>query len=268
MADISKISQNILNNIKNVEMQDGKKGITSAEERNALAQMLSNGEVTGGYNQEYVQNLIDNYDLKEAENNASKDVRNITKQAMKDGELDDHEVAILDQIIDNTMGKYSAEDIELAKMTKKTMGLSTDTPFSEAQKENAQRKEQYAQLETRNENLRDVVSKYQEKVNELINRMNELQTALDAKEKELESTDTKTKTEIEQLKKQMKAISDVLLRRLSNPSKDFVKHFEDSKKDADNSIRKASALVGAVGAQGITKDIANSGSALSKSVFD
>ncbi len=136
MVNINNVSQNVLTKLKEIEMRDGKKGITSDSERNALADMLANGEVTGGNNQEYVQGLVDNYDLKQAENNASKDVKDKIKKATKDGELDDTEVAMLDSIIDNTKGKYSVEDIQLAKMTKKTMGLTTDTPLGEAKKEN------------------------------------------------------------------------------------------------------------------------------------
>lgn len=75
MVDVNQVSQNVLAKFKNIEMQDGKKGISSESERNALTDMLASGEVTEGNNKEYLQNQIDNYDLKQAEANASKDVR-------------------------------------------------------------------------------------------------------------------------------------------------------------------------------------------------
>lgn len=272
MVNINNVSQNVLTQLKEIEMSDGKKGITSDSERNALAEMLANGEVTGGNNQEYVQGLIDNYDLKQAENNASKDVKDAIKKAVTlDGDkntLTEREAAVLDQIIDNTMGKYSAEDIQLAKMTKKTMGLTTDTPLGEAKKENAQLKEENAQLETHNENLREVISQYQEKVNELINQMNELKAALETKEKEVENMDTQTKTEIAQLKKQMKAVSDVLLRRLSKPTKEFVDHFEESTKPAHNAISKGAELLGRLGGKAVGSTIANGAAKAGSSIFN
>lgn len=237
MVDISNVSQNVLNKLKTIEMHDGKKGI-SAEERNALAQLLASGEISGSNNKEYIQSLIDNYDLKEAEMNASKDVKDAIKKAVNlDGDkntLTEREAAVLDQIIDNTTGKYSKEDIELAKMTKKSMGLTDETPLANAKKENAKLEGENAKLKTQNEKLNNAIGEYQEDINELLKQIEELESQLEAKEKELAATDTATKSEIAQLKAEIKSLKRAMLEK---PNQKKTEHRKDAAlgKDTDQS---------------------------------
>lgn len=274
MVDISKVSQSVLSKLKNIEMQDGKKGISSNSERNALADMLASGEVTGTNNLEYIQNQIDNYDLKQAEANASKDVKDVIKKAVKlDGDensLTEREAAVLDQIIDNTTGKYSEEDVQLAKMTKKTMGLTTSTPLSEAKAETEQVKEKNVQLQKEKENLQEVIAQYQQKVTELCNQLNELREALEAKEKELQDANSEVKAELAKHKKAIQAVSDVLLRRISREKGELLelpKNHAEETQNAENVLAKAGAFLGKVGGSVIFKGITNGAVSVGKQAY-
>ena len=123
MVDISRVSQNVRQMIDDIASQDGKKGISSQAERNALADLLSGGKITGKSNIDYIQGEINNFDLNEAAKNASDFVKKAIKSAMKmTGDkkaIDDKtELAVLDSIINNADGNYSAEDIQYAKLLK------------------------------------------------------------------------------------------------------------------------------------------------------
>ena len=123
MVDISRVSQNVRQMIDDISSQDGKKGISSQTERNALADLLSGGKITGKSNIDYIQGEINNFDLNEAAKNASDFVKKAIKNAMKmTGDkraIDDKtELAVLDSIINNADGTYSAEDIQYAKLLK------------------------------------------------------------------------------------------------------------------------------------------------------
>lgn len=152
MADLG-VSQKALRIISEIEKMDGQKGISSIQERNALAEALANGKIDGGKNIQHVENLINEYDLKEAEKDASIDVINVVKKAMSmDGDKkaidSDREEAVLDSIINNTKGQYSSEDIKYAKAMKKSFGLSESTPLQEANLRNEV-------LETKNKTLKE-----------------------------------------------------------------------------------------------------------------
>ena len=106
-GDLSRVSNNVRQQIDDIANQDGRKGISSSEERNALADLLSSGKVTGKANQEYIQGEINKFDLNEAKKNASDFVKKAIANAMKmtgdKNAIDDStELAVLDSIIDNT----------------------------------------------------------------------------------------------------------------------------------------------------------------------
>lgn len=133
MVDLSKVSQRVINQFKEITRQDGKKGISNAEERAAVANLLAG--LSGNYDIDFVNSKIAEYDLEEAQKNASKDVVGDIERAKKmDGDKNsidsEKEIAVLDSIIDNSYGDYSPDDIEYAKLVKKQFGLTEETPLS------------------------------------------------------------------------------------------------------------------------------------------
>ncbi len=170
-GDYDRVSNNVKQQINDIANQDGRKGISSSEERNALADLLSSGKVTGKSNQEYIQGEINKFDLNEAKKNASDFVKKAISNAMKmtgdKNSIDDNtELAVLDSIIDNTSGEYSAEDIQYAKLIKE------QSPY-------AGKKSDVTTLKEENSVL-------QQKIAELIKENKELKAELDSTKQETE----------------------------------------------------------------------------------
>lgn len=159
-GDYDRVSNNIKQQINDIANQDGKKGISSHEERNALADLLSSGKVTGKSNQEYIQGEINKFDLNEAKKNASDFVKKAIANAMKmtsdKNSIDDStELAVLDSIIDNTSGEYSAEDVQYAKLIKEQSsyaGIKSDV--ATLKEENSILQEKNAELMKENKELK------------------------------------------------------------------------------------------------------------------
>lgn len=208
MADISGVSQKVLRQIQEIEQMDGQKGISSAQERNALAEALSNGEITGGTNQKHVQNLINEYDVKEAKNDASKDVINVIKKAMAlDGDKNtidsDREAAVLDSIIDNTTGQYSEEDIKYAKAMKKSFGLSEETQLGIERQRNNDLAAENADLLAENEALEAKNKVLVEQLKAREQEAIEMEAELDKKLAEIGEDNAALKNEISNLKNEL-----------------------------------------------------------------
>lgn len=159
-GDLSRVSNNVRQQIDDIANQDGRKGISSSEERNALADLLSSGKVTGKSNQEYIQGEINKFDLNEAKKNASDFVKKAISNAMKmtgdKNSIDDNtELAVLDSIIDNTSGEYSAEDVQYAKLIKEQSayaGMKSDV--ATLKEENSILQEKNAELMKENKELK------------------------------------------------------------------------------------------------------------------
>lgn len=117
------VSNEVMQQFNKIANLDGKEGISSGEEKKALADLLSSGKITGKLDQEYIQGEINKFDLDEAKKNVSDFVKKAISNAMKmtgdKNSIDDNtELAVLDSIIDNTSGEYSVEDIQYAKLIK------------------------------------------------------------------------------------------------------------------------------------------------------
>lgn len=191
MVDINQVSGRTRQIVDDIAERDGKKGITSKAERDALAEALS-GQITGNVNQKYVQGLIDEYDKQSLKENASKDVvKDINKRIMGlEGDNDvlnagGAEEGAIDAIIDNTYGHYSEEDIAYARSVKGQFGLSTKTPTEE----------RVDALKSQQNELEEIVTGLNETIENLegeITRLtNELNTATENKD-ELQAQLTKT----------------------------------------------------------------------------
>ena len=202
MVDISRVSQNVRQMLDDIASKDGKKGISSQEERNALADLLSSGKVTGQSNLDYIQGEINNFDLKEAAKNASDFVKNVIKDAMKmtggKDKIDDKtELAVLDSIINNSDGTYSAEDIQYAKLLKEQSqyaGVKSPETLlreenqvlmdknAELMKENAELKaeleETKKQAQEANAELDKTMSEIKDVPKEVMNTVNEIKVSL------------------------------------------------------------------------------------------
>lgn len=159
-GDLSRVSNNVRQQIDDIANQDGRKGISSSEERNALADLLSSGKVTGKANQEYIQGEINKFDLNEAKKNASDFVKKAISNAMKmtgdKNSIDDNtELAVLDSIIDNTSGEYSAEDVQYAKLIKEQSAYAgTKSDVATLKEENSILQEKNAELMKENKELK------------------------------------------------------------------------------------------------------------------
>ena len=159
-GDLSRVSNNVRQQIDDIANQDGRKGISSSEERNALADLLSSGKVTGKSNQEYIQGEINKFDLNEAKKNASDFVKKAISNAMKmtgdKNSIDDNtELAVLDSIIDNTNGEYSAEDVQYAKLIKEQSAYAgTKSDVATLKEENSILQEKNAELMKENKELK------------------------------------------------------------------------------------------------------------------
>lgn len=159
-GDLSRVSNNVRQQIDDIANQDGRKGISSSEERNALADLLSSGKVTGKSNQEYIQGEINKFDLNEAKKNASDFVKKAIANAMKmtgdKNSIDDStELAVLDSIIDNTSGEYSAEDVQYAKLIKEQSSYAgTKSDVATLKEENSILQEKNAELMKENKELK------------------------------------------------------------------------------------------------------------------
>ena len=159
-GDLSRVSNNVRQQIDDIANQDGRKGISSSEERNALADLLSSGKVTGKSNQEYIQGEINKFDLNEAKKNASDFVKKAISNAMKmtgdKNSIDDNtELAVLDSIIDNTNGEYSAEDVQYAKLIKEQSSYArTKSDVATLKEENSILQEKNAELIKENKELK------------------------------------------------------------------------------------------------------------------
>ena len=159
-GDLSRVSNNVRQQIDDIANQDGRKGISSSEERNALADLLSSGKVTGKSNQEYIQGEINKFDLNEAKKNASDFVKKAISNAMKmtgdKNSIDDNtELAVLDSIIDNTNGEYSAEDVQYAKLIKEQSAYAgTKSDVATLKEENSILQEKNAELVKENKELK------------------------------------------------------------------------------------------------------------------
>ena len=159
-GDLSRVSNNVRQQIDDIANQDGRKGISSSEERNALADLLSSGKVTGKSNQEYIQGEINKFDLNEAKKNASDFVKKAISNAMKmtgdKNSIDDNtELAVLDSIIDNTNGEYSAEDVQYAKLIKEQSSYArTKSDVATLKEENSILQEKNAELMKENKELK------------------------------------------------------------------------------------------------------------------
>lgn len=174
MIDLSKVSQKVITEFKKLTEGDGKKGISNSNERNKIAELLSN--CSGNYDTAYLNEQIVEFDLKEAKNNASQDVvKDIEKLKKMDGNKNDidsdKEIAVLDAIIDNTLGNYSPEDIEYAKLVKKKFGLAEKTPLAEEkaknQRLNAHLEEAREKLSRQNEYIKNLEAALAEKEGEI-----------------------------------------------------------------------------------------------------
>lgn len=159
-GDLSRVSNNVRQQIDDIANQDGRKGISSSEERNALADLLSSGKVTGKSNQEYIQGEINKFDLNEAKKNASDFVKKAISNAMKmtgdKNSIDDNtELAVLDSIIDNTNGEYSAEDVQYVKLIKEQSAYAgTKSDVATLKEENSILQEKNAELMKENKELK------------------------------------------------------------------------------------------------------------------
>lgn len=168
MVDISKVSQNVMKTIDDIASMDGKKGISSKEEKDALAELLSSGKIEGNNNIEYVKNEINRFDLKEASANASDFVKRAIAKAMEiagDKKMidDELELAVLDKIIDNASGEYSPEDVKYAKLLKaQTQYAGQKSSEATLREENSVLAEKNQELMQENANLKEQLAQMKE----------------------------------------------------------------------------------------------------------
>ena len=163
-GNYDRVSNNVKQQINDIANLDGKKGISSNEERNALADLLSSGKITGKSNQEYIQGEINKFDLNEAKKNVSDFVKKAISNAMKmtgdKNSIDDStELAVLDSIIDNTSGEYSVEDIQYAKLIKEQSSYAgKKSDVTTLKEENAVLQEKVAELIKENQELKSEIN--------------------------------------------------------------------------------------------------------------
>ncbi len=168
MVDVNRVSQNVKDLYNEIASKDGQKGISNQEERNALADLLSSGKVSGKYNVEYIQGEIIDFDLKEAAKNASDFVKNAIEKAKEmagdKNAIDDVlELAVLDKIIDNPNGDYSPEDVQYAKLLKaQSQYAGQKSHETLLREENAALIEQNAELMEENRALKMELEKNQQ----------------------------------------------------------------------------------------------------------
>lgn len=185
MVDIGRVSQNVKDLFNDIASKDGKKGISNQEERNALADLLSSGKVSGKHNVDYIQCEINNFDLNEAAKNVSDFVRNAINKAKEmagdKNAIDDVlELAVLDTIIDNASGDYSPEDVQYAKLLKAQSQYAGQKSHETVLKEeNAALLERNAELMKENEALKMELENTKQQAKEADAKLDEALTEID-----------------------------------------------------------------------------------------
>ena len=226
MVDISRVSQSVRQMLDDIASKDGKKGISSQEERNALADLLSSGKVTGQSNLDYLQGEINNFDLKEAAKNASDFVKNAIKDAMKmtgsKDKIDDKtELAVLDSIINNSDGTYSAEDIQYAKLIKEqSQYAGVESHVTLLQKENKVLMDKNAELMQENAELKA-------ELEETKKQAQEANVELDKAMAEIQDVPKEVMNTVNEIKVSLKSLSDI-----SSETSELVSELKDKKDTA------------------------------------
>ena len=207
-GNYDRVSNNVKQQINDIANLDGKKGISSNEERNALADLLSSGKITGKSNQEYIQGEINKFDLNEAKKNVSDFVKKAISNAMKmtgdKNSIDDStELAVLDSIIDNTSGEYSVKDIQYAKLIKEQSSYAgKKSDVTTLKEENGVLQEKVAELIKENKELKTEFDSIKQ---ETTKASNELDNAC----KDLNNIPEAAKSTINGMKGDLGTISDL-----------------------------------------------------------
>ena len=147
--DINKVSQKVIQYVQNIENSDQQKGFNS-EELKKLGEYLNSGEVSGNANIAYVKEKITESKIELLKQNISIGVKDMIDKAMSffgdPNKIDDSaEVNVLDHVIENKEGEYSAEEVEYAKLLKANSEVANNTTAA-LEEENAQLKRENSQL--------------------------------------------------------------------------------------------------------------------------
>lgn len=238
--DVSRLSKPQQEYFKNIEMQDGKKGISSQGERNALAQALANGEITR-QGVEYAQAQIKKFDLEEAKKNASDGLKKIIDNIMKitgDKHAIDSasELAALDKIINDPTS--NPEDVAYAKAVR---NMSQFAETTDLRNENTALRDENNGLRVENDELKSTLEDTQaelEKAQEELDAANETIEALKQDIDELKAENGELGAKLE---KSMRRIVSLKIEKMKLGAK--LKGYQDELKNGKISEEKFNELV-------------------------